>query len=158
MEVPRLGVKSVLQLPAYTQPQPHQIQAASVTYTTTHGNAGSSTHWVRTDIKPYPSWILAGFVTTEPWREPPTHWVFIKNFLSVTKNLKSTVLMMLIWTKGTWSKVFRHLDPEKQAQHGTSHLLLGVHVTLDFPLGNTPVILSDQANQVLCSTSHLVAW
>ena len=40
-----------------------------VTYTTAHGNARSLTHWVRPGIKPASSWILVGFVTTEPWRE-----------------------------------------------------------------------------------------
>ena len=29
---------------AYTEPQQHQIQAASATYTAAHGNTGSSTH------------------------------------------------------------------------------------------------------------------
>ena len=37
MEVPRLGVESELQLPAYTT-------ATSATYTTAHGNTGSLTH------------------------------------------------------------------------------------------------------------------
>ena len=43
MKVPRLGVKSELQLPAYTTQQ-LGIQAESATYTTAHGNAGSLTH------------------------------------------------------------------------------------------------------------------
>ena len=44
MEVPRLGVKSELQLPAYTTAtQQRQIQATSVSYTTAHGNAKSLT-------------------------------------------------------------------------------------------------------------------
>ena len=37
MEVPRLGFEVEL------QPQQHQIQAPSVTYTTAHGNTGSLT-------------------------------------------------------------------------------------------------------------------
>ena len=45
------------------QPQYHQIQALSVTYTTAHGNAGSLTHWTRPGIEPTSSWILGGFVT-----------------------------------------------------------------------------------------------
>ena len=40
MEVPRLGVKSELQLLAYTT----TIGAMSATYTTAHCNAGSLTH------------------------------------------------------------------------------------------------------------------
>ena len=44
MEVPRLGVKSELQLPVYTGAQQRRIRAASATYTTARGNAGSLTH------------------------------------------------------------------------------------------------------------------
>ena len=47
MEVPRLGVKSELQLP---------------TYTTAHGNTRSLTHWARPGIEPTTSWFLVGFV------------------------------------------------------------------------------------------------
>ena len=36
--------------------------AMSVTYTTTHSNAGSLTHWVRPWIEPKSSWILVGFI------------------------------------------------------------------------------------------------
>ena len=35
-----------------------------VTYTTTHGNAGSSTHWARPGIEPTTSWFLVGFSMT----------------------------------------------------------------------------------------------
>ena len=45
------------------------IQAASANYTTVHGNTGSLTHWARKGIKPASSWILVGFVSTEPWWE-----------------------------------------------------------------------------------------
>ena len=51
------------------EPQPCQVQATSVTYTIAHGNAGSLTHWVRPGIEPASSWILVGFITTEPWGE-----------------------------------------------------------------------------------------
>ena len=44
IEVPRLRVKSELQLPAYTTAEATSDLAASVTYTTAHGNAGSFTH------------------------------------------------------------------------------------------------------------------
>ena len=42
-----------------------------MTYPTAHGNAGSLTHRVRPAIEPASSWILVGFVTTEPWWELP---------------------------------------------------------------------------------------
>ena len=47
MDVPRLGLESVLRLPVYTIATKRQIQATSVTYTTVHGSARSLTHWVR---------------------------------------------------------------------------------------------------------------
>ena len=44
MDVPRLRVKSELQLPPTPQPQQRRIQATSITYTTAHSNTGSLTH------------------------------------------------------------------------------------------------------------------
>ena len=44
------------------QPKQRQIQAASATYTTAHGNAGSLTHWARPRIEPTASWFLVIFV------------------------------------------------------------------------------------------------
>ena len=38
-------------------------------YTTAHGNAGSLIHWARPGVKHKSSWILVGFITTEPRRE-----------------------------------------------------------------------------------------
>ena len=40
--------------------------AASATYTTAPGNAGSLIYWVRPGIKLASSWVLVRFVTTEP--------------------------------------------------------------------------------------------
>ena len=69
MEVPRLGVQSELLLPPTTQPLQRQIWAVCVTYTTAHGNSGSSTHWARPGIEPRTSWFLVGFISATPWRE-----------------------------------------------------------------------------------------
>ena len=68
MKVPGLRVETELQLPAYTTATEHQIQAVSATYTAAHGNAESLT-WVRPGIEPTSSWILVGFITTEPQQE-----------------------------------------------------------------------------------------
>ena len=38
----------------------------SVSYTTAHGNASSPTHGARPGIELSSSWILVGFITTEP--------------------------------------------------------------------------------------------
>ena len=65
MEVPSLGIKLELQLPAYT------IATATpdLTYTTAWDNAKSLTHQTRPGIEPTFSWILVRFLPTEPQRE-----------------------------------------------------------------------------------------
>ena len=52
-------------------PEPQQCcnWAASVTYTTAHGNAGSLTHWARPGIELTTLWFLVGFVSSTPRRE-----------------------------------------------------------------------------------------
>ena len=69
MEASRLGVElEELQLPAYTTatatPDPSHI--CDLHHSSVLGNAGSSTHCERPGIKHTSSWILVGFVTTEP--------------------------------------------------------------------------------------------
>ena len=66
MEVPRLGVESELQLPAYATATAMTDQATSVTYITAHGNTGSSTYLVMPGIERASSWILVRFISTEP--------------------------------------------------------------------------------------------
>ena len=67
MEIPRWGVLNQSYSGQPTpQPQQHRVWATSVPYTTAQGNARSLTHWVRLGIKPESSWILVGFVITEP--------------------------------------------------------------------------------------------
>ena len=58
------------------QPQQGQMPAASATYTTARGNAGSLTHRARPGIRPSSSWILAGFITTEPRQESQNYSFF----------------------------------------------------------------------------------
>ena len=69
MEVPRLGVKSELQQPAYT---------------TAHSNTRSLTHWARPAIKTASSWILVRFVSTE------AQWKLISGFSRSSKLLLYT--------------------------------------------------------------------
>ena len=52
-------------------------QAASVTYTTAHGNARSLTHWAGAGIEPASSWLLVRFVTAESQQE--LQMDFLKN-------------------------------------------------------------------------------
>ena len=51
------------------QPQQRRIRAASVTYTTAHGNTGSPTQSARPGIEPASSQILVGFISAVPWWE-----------------------------------------------------------------------------------------
>ena len=63
MEVPRIGVESELQLPAYTTATGRGNQLTSATYTTAHHNTGFSTQQARSGIEPTSSWIPVGFMT-----------------------------------------------------------------------------------------------
>ena len=69
MEFPRLGSNQSCSYWPVPQPQQHRIEAESVTYTTAHVNARSLTHWARLGIEPASSWILVGFISTEPQQE-----------------------------------------------------------------------------------------
>ena len=85
-EVPRLGVESSYSCQPTPQPPECRIQAASVTYTTAHSNAGSLTCWVTPGIEPTSSWLLVGFVTAE------SQWEFQKCLYLRKKNSFSTLL------------------------------------------------------------------
>ena len=71
------------------QPHQHQIWTASVTYTTTHDNARSLTHWARPGIEPATSWFLVGFVST---RNELFIW---KECLDIT--FQSEVWKLVLW-------------------------------------------------------------
>ena len=64
MDVPRLGVQLELQLPAYTLATATLDLSRGV-----NGNARSLTQKAGPVIEPSSSWILVGFVTTEPLQE-----------------------------------------------------------------------------------------
>ena len=64
------------------QPQQHRIWATSATYTTAHGNAGSSTHWARPRIEPATSWMLVRFANHWPTTGTPVP-VFYLFFFSL---------------------------------------------------------------------------
>ena len=83
-----------------------QIRAAATSLQHSHGNAGSTlhlwptqqlsamldplTHWARPGIEPKSSWVLVGFVTTEPQWE---HWN-----------------ALVLFTKGLWKKYSSEVD------------------------------------------------
>ena len=51
------------------------IRAVAAGLCHSHSNTGSLTHWVKLGIEPESSWILVGFITTEPWQE--LHLLFL---------------------------------------------------------------------------------
>ena len=65
-EVPRLGVKSELQLWTYTTAIATQNLSRLATYTTAHSNTRSLTHWARPRIEPATLWLLVRFMSTVP--------------------------------------------------------------------------------------------
>ena len=109
MEVLRLGVESELQLPAciyhshsstrsklFLWPTP---QFTAMLCTTAHSNARSLTHWVRSGIEPLSSWVLTGFITTEP------RWELPKRIDPQKPGYKRSLLShQLINTKSIWDQ------------------------------------------------------
>ena len=65
-EVPRLGVKSELQLLAYTIATAMQDPRCTCALHHSYGNARSLIHSARPGIEPASSWMLVGFLTAEP--------------------------------------------------------------------------------------------
>ena len=70
IEVPRLGVKSELQLPATIAAKWDKSCIRDLHHSSWQRRI-SLTHWARPRIEPVSSWILDGFITTEPQHELP---------------------------------------------------------------------------------------
>ena len=90
------------------QPQQCQIWATSVSYTTAHGNAGSSTHWRRPGIEPMSSWILVRLFSIAPqWELPDTNFESRKLYYSYTSEVPS---LFRVADVNVLSKIYsRHL-------------------------------------------------
>ena len=71
MEVPRLGVKTELQLPAFARATAMQDPSRICDLHHSLGNTRSLTHWARPGIEPEISWFLVRFVSTMPRWELP---------------------------------------------------------------------------------------
>ena len=94
MEVPRLGIKLELQLLAYTIATATWEPSCIWPTPQLMCNARSLTQWTRPVIEPESSWILVGFVTTEPQWELPSF-----GFLtSLYKEEHSLTESRLCWT------------------------------------------------------------
>ena len=76
MEVPRLGIQSELQLPAYSRAAVMPDLSCICNPNQAHNNAGSLTHWARSGINPATSWFLVRLVSAVPRRELPECFSF----------------------------------------------------------------------------------
>ena len=71
MEIPRLRVKSELQLPAYSHSHARSKECLWPIPRLT-ATPDPRPHWARPGIKPAPSWMLVKFINAEPQPELPT--------------------------------------------------------------------------------------
>ena len=78
MEVPKLGTNRSYSCWPTPWPQPCQIWAMSVTYTTAHSNNRSPTHWARPGIEHASSRMLVRFISIEPGQELLLYYLFFK--------------------------------------------------------------------------------
>ena len=76
MEVPRLGVKVELQLPACSTHSNARSELHLQATPQLTATPGSLTHWARPGIEPASSWILVSFVSAAPQGELPDHILY----------------------------------------------------------------------------------
>ena len=104
IEVPGLGSNRSCSHWPTAQPQQCQIWAASSNYNTAHSNARSLTHWERPGVEPTSSWILVGFVTTQPqWELQILHCFGLGNG-SLNLTPKAQIIKFLKIVKNFWAK------------------------------------------------------
>ena len=93
-EVPRLGVPSELQLPAYTTAMPDPSRIGDLHHSSQQ--CRSLTHEARPGMEPKTSWFLVGFVSTAPPHKLLNTCVLLVLFSS----LKVTPELPLLWPVG----------------------------------------------------------
>ena len=116
-------------------------RAASATYTAAHGNTGSLIHWVRPGIKPTSSWVLVGFITTEP------QWDFL-NFKCISN------ILHLYSPHNFW--VWYHICIQI-----ISYLTVYVPLLVSFPIHNflfLAVVFSLSPREVLLAFAVNLIW
>ena len=88
--------------------QQGRVQAASLTYFTAHGNAGYLTHWARPEIESTSSWVIVGFITTEPQWELQRHISKVPQFslfpisMALSNNFPLRSLFLAYRTRQSW--------------------------------------------------------
>ena len=120
-------------------PQPRQIQATSVTYTTAQGNADFLIYWARPGIEPACSWIPVRFVSTEPRREGNGMTILkpVKLPLSLTRILPHFHNWIKYWD-GKWNDnwftlvMIPHVPPQGRGQ--LNQILLEIPTSSCYPM------------------------
>ena len=106
MEVPRLGVQSELQLPAYAIATVKWDPSPICDLYHSSWQSQSLAHWVSPGIKPASSWIPVGFVIAEPWQELLRH-IFVVLLLFLSCVTSGSILLhfrvrIQCWTHGSF--------------------------------------------------------
>ena len=133
MEVPRLGVKTELWLPAIaTTTTTWDLSHICDLHHSSRQRWILKTQWARPRIKPTSSWILLGFVTTEPWPELPLcqSYKLIHHLFSPSCGLRMAAVIELYyghrWQKSQreflsfWKENKRKGDSRSQRCRGDS--------------------------------------
>ena len=80
------------------QSQKCRIWVTSANYTTTHGNAGSLTHWVSPGIEPVSSWILVVFINWWAMTGTPGNFILFSYFFCIKILMSFYQLLSLLKT------------------------------------------------------------
>ena len=145
MEVPRLGVESELHCRPTPQPQQRELRAASVTYTTAHGNAGFLTHWGRPGIEPETSQFLVGFISAAPQQELPFPVILTRGIFVCLISL----LVRILGCKCQKSTSINKKEKEAGKEEGEKSLILA-HVTGNWEAQDGPSLSQIQEVKHRC--------
>ena len=117
------------------QPQQHQIQTVSETYTTAHSNTGSPTHWVRPRIEPTSSRILVRFVNLWAMTVTPCNMYFKIFFILFLLDYSwfTVLCQFLLNSIMTQSYIYRHSFSHIISHHVLSQVF--VYSSLYYTIG-----------------------
>ena len=139
MEVPRLRVKSELQMPVYSTATAMRDPSCIFCYPTAWGNARSLTHWARPGIEPWSSWILVRFISAEPWQE-----LLLVGFLTP-------------WaTMGTPQSYFKKKEEEEDEQGSRMESVETLYSSEK--LSNSHIFSVRQFREPRCSLGRIWRW
>ena len=131
LEVPKLGVKSELQLRPTPQPQQHQIRAVFVTYPEVCGNTRSLTHWTRSGIKPTSSRMPCHVRNSLSHHGNSWTQEFLLFFWDTNQAIHPQVIVFDLWS-WTWFSIALHTE------WGYTHSSVGFWISIFKAVGYYP--------------------